>query len=289
MTATNAESLVIDQPGVYDIPEHVYHADPVPGGSLSSTGARKLLPPSCPARFAYERDNSPPPKAEFDLGRAAHLLVLGTGPEIVVVDAEEWRTKAVKDEVAAIRAAGAVPLRPSEMEQVQAMAASLRQHPVAAALLDPSTGDPEQSLFWIDQTGVWCRARLDFLRNRAPGRVIIPDYKTSTSASLEAIQRAIASYGYHQQAAWYLDGVKALGIADDPAFVFIVQEKTAPYLVTVVQLDPVAERIGRRLNRQAIDIYRQCVATGRWPGYADDIQLVSLPAWVERQHTEEIW
>ena len=32
--------------GVYDIPEDLYHRDPVPGGSLSCSGAKKLLPPS---------------------------------------------------------------------------------------------------------------------------------------------------------------------------------------------------------------------------------------------------
>jgi hypothetical protein len=42
----------------------------------------------------------------FDFGHAAHKLVLGAGPEIVVVDAERWDTKAIKEEVAAIHAAG---------------------------------------------------------------------------------------------------------------------------------------------------------------------------------------
>lgn len=45
MTTT---TWTITEPGVYDLPAEVYHADPVEGGSLSSTGARKLLPPSCP-------------------------------------------------------------------------------------------------------------------------------------------------------------------------------------------------------------------------------------------------
>jgi len=47
MTATTPEQAeertVIRRPGLYDLPEHIYHADPVPGGSLSSTGARRLL------------------------------------------------------------------------------------------------------------------------------------------------------------------------------------------------------------------------------------------------------
>jgi hypothetical protein len=50
---------LITEPGVYDIAEDHYHADPVPGGSLSNSGAKKLLPPSCPAKFAYEREHPP--------------------------------------------------------------------------------------------------------------------------------------------------------------------------------------------------------------------------------------
>lgn len=273
-------------PGVYDIPAELYHADPIPGGSLSSTGARKLLPPSCPALFKYEQDHPQAPRKEFDLGTAAHQLVLGDGPQLVRIDADEWRSNAVKAEVAAVRAAGAIPLKPAEYEQVHAMAAALRAHPVASTLLAPGRGLPEQSLFWQDRpTGIWRRARLDWLPNPGTGRMIIPDYKTTRDASFDAIQKAVHAYGYHQQADWYLSGARSLGLADqDAVFLFIFQEKNPPYLVTVCQLDGAAMRIGRELNRTAIELYAHCSKTGRWPGYSDDIELVPLPAWVERQY-----
>jgi len=35
--------IQVTAPGVYDIPAEAYHADPVPGGSLSASGARDLL------------------------------------------------------------------------------------------------------------------------------------------------------------------------------------------------------------------------------------------------------
>jgi hypothetical protein len=287
-TTAKPAATIIDAPGVYDLPDDVYHADPVPGGSLSSTGARKLLPPSCPALFRYEQDDRVPRKRAFDVGHAAHKLVLGAGPDIVAVDAPDWKTKAAREQRDAVYAAGAVPLLAAEYRQVQAMADALRRHPVAAALFDPTGGSPEQSLFWVDdETGVWCRARLDWQPRARQGRMVVPDYKSATSADPEHIRRAVHTYGYHCQAAFYLDGVTALGLAEDPAFVFVVQQKTPPYLVTVVQLDPVAERIGRERNRQALDIFRNCQETGRWPGYSDDIELISLPAWAERRHDEE--
>lgn len=162
-------------PGVYDIPADEYHADRT---SLSSSGARKLLPPSCPALFRWEQDHPQPPKKTFEIGTAAHQMVLGAGPELVVVDRERWDTNAVKAEVAAIRETGAVPLKPSQYAEIKAMAAALRAHPLAAALLDPEYGKPEQSLFWRDpETGVNCRARLDWLPDSDGGRMLAPDYK----------------------------------------------------------------------------------------------------------------
>lgn len=286
MTATVPQ--IVTEPGVYDLTDEAYHADPVPGGSLSSTGARKLLPPNCPARFRWEQDHPTRYKKTFDLGHAAHRLVLGAGPDLVRIDAEEWRSNAVKEQVAAVRGAGGVPLKPSEYEQVHGMADAIRRHPVAAALFDPAHGQPEQSLFWVDdESGVWCRARLDWQPSPRNGRLIVPDLKTTVSADPDHIQKAVHGYSYHQQAAFYVDGVKALGLADDPAFVFVFVEKAPPYLITVVQLDPVAEQIGRERNRRAIDVFRRCTETGHWPGYTDDIALIGLPSYAVHRHENE--
>src|SRR5690606_30614366 len=79
--AVEVETPTEVEPGVYDnVPSEVYHSDPVPGGSLSSTGARKLAT-ECPAAFKHWLDNPEPSKKEFDFGTAAHKVVLGDGPE----------------------------------------------------------------------------------------------------------------------------------------------------------------------------------------------------------------
>lgn len=287
MTAT-AETAVITEPGVYDLDEITYHADPVPGGSLSRSGAKKLLPPSCPALFKYERDHGEPPKDAFDIGHAAHKFALGVGPEIVVVDAPDWRTAAARQAREEIREAGAVPLLPDDFAMVTEMAEALKRHPVALALF--SDGTPEASLFWPDdETDVMRRARLDWLPNHTNGaRMVIPDYKTARSADPEQFAKAAVDYGYASQAAWYTDGVAALGLAEDLAFVFVVQMKAPPYVVTVVQLDVNAVRIGRHLNRRAIDLYARCVAEDHWPGFSEDVAHVSLPYWYERRFEDLI-
>lgn len=286
----DSETLTVTRPGVYDIPAEDYHADPIPGGSLSSSGARKLLPPSCPALYKYEHDNPSAARKVFEIGHAAHALALGTGPELVLVDAVRWDTKVTKAEVAEIRERGAVPLKREEYDRLHAMAAALREHPVASVLFAAGTGHAEQSLFWEDRpTGVRRRARLDWLPAFNDGRrMVLPDYKSCVSAEPEALAKAMDNHGYHCQGAWYLDGVRALGLADEHAeFVLVAQEKTPPFLVTVVQPDAMAMRIARARNRDAIELYARCVAEDHWPGYSDRVELASLPTWTINRFIEE--
>ena len=272
--------MIITQPGVYDLTAAEYFADPVPCGSLSSTGARKLLPPSCPALFAYAREHPPTPKREFDIGHAAHLLVLGKGAGLAVIPYATYRSKAAQEAQAAAHAAGKIPVLKHEHEQVLAMAAALWTNTQAAKLF--VSGQPEQVLVWIDEaTGVWCRAMLDWLNGEE-----IVDYKTSVSASPSVLPRKVAEYGYHQQEAFYLAGVRALGLAVEPQFTFVFQEKTPPYLVTVRGLDDDALAIGAARNRLALEIYRDCTDAGVWPGYGDDIEVLSLPPWARRGYDE---
>ncbi|WP_405554271.1 PD-(D/E)XK nuclease-like domain-containing protein [Streptomyces sp. NBC_01171] len=275
----------ITEPGIYDMDNETYHSHRY---ALSSSGARKLIEAS-PAHFRYEQDHPQPIKKIWDIGNAAHRLVLGNGPDLVRIDADEWRTKAVKEEVAAVRAEGGVPLKPSEWDQVHEMANALRRHPVASLLFDPEHGTPERSLFWRDdRTGVMRRARLDWLPNPRSGRLIIPDYKTCVSAKPERLERVIDDLGYHQQDDTYRSACHALGIADETsAFVFVCQEKTAPYVITVIEVNATARRIGAARNRRALETFAHCTATGYWPGYSDDVVPVALPGWAETRDTLE--
>lgn len=252
-----------------------YHAD---RASLSSSGARKLLPPSCPAIFRAEQEE---PRPQFDFGHAAHKLVLGVGQEIVSIDADDWRTKAAKDERDLAHTQGKIPLLRRDVNMAKLMAKRVLRHPQAAGLL--SEGDAEVSGYWHDpQTGIRLRYRADWLH---PGRdrIIAVDYKTSASAHPGYFGKASADYGYHMQAAWYLDGLAATGVSDNAAFLFIVQAKTPPYPVSVIELSPDDIERGRRLNRKAVDIFAECVANDHWPDYGHGIHFVSQPSWAVYQ------
>jgi hypothetical protein len=268
----------ITESGAYDLPEHEYLSDPVEGGSLSFSGAKTLLPPGCPALFRHRQSNGRPPKPAFDFGHAVHSMVLGVGEPIVVIDADDWRGKAAREARDAAYAAGHVPLLAADHATAKAAADAVRAHPRAGALF--AEGIAEQSLFWRDPLyGVWRRCRIDWRTTLPSGRPVVVDLKTCVSAEPSAIGKAVANYHYYQQHPYYLDGVKALGLAEDPAFLFVFVEKEAPHLVTVCELDEAAVEAGQRRNQAALALYAECVETDIWPSYTDDVTVVQLPRW----------
>lgn len=285
-TTAAATTAAATQPGIYDIPAAVYHADKT---SLSSSGARKLLPPSCPAKFRWEQDNPQPRKKEFDFGTAVHSYVLGGGPELVLCKKEDWKTKEAQAEKDDAYLRGAIPLLPKEFEQVKAMAEALREHPVAAELFAEGSGVPELSMYWVDsETGITCRSRPDWLRHRSGGRLLMPDLKTIHKADDESIAKHIQDFGYHQQGDWYLEGARRLGLAGpDAVFVLVFQEKSAPFLVRTVQLDAFTLRIAAAKNARARRIFAECAAADVWPGYGDDVAYLSIPSWAQFRDSEE--
>jgi hypothetical protein len=278
--------VIITEPGVYDIPAREYHADPWPGGSLSHSGARKLLPPGCPAHFRHWVDHGEAPRDEWDFGHAAHSLVLGVGEPLEIVDADSWQTKAAQVQRKIAYAAGKVPLLRKDLAKAEAMAEVVYRHPYAGELLS-EPGKPEQSMFWPDTSGITRRARLDYLGHS--GDEFVVDYKTCNSSSPEAIARAMWNYGYYQQAPWYQDAVVGVGLLEDwPEFLFIFQEKTPPYIVTVASPDEEMLAYGRARNREAIDVYYRCKTFDHWPGYADGPVTVSLPRWAHHGLDAEV-
>lgn len=284
MTVTG-QRVIVAEAGIYDdLDEVAYHGDPVPAGSLSYSGAKKLLPPSTPARFAWERAHPPAPTSAMERGTAAHRLLLGTGPELCVVDAKDWRTRAAQEEAAEIRARGGVPLLPDQMQAAREMADALHANETARALFDSARGGkPEQSLFWPDPDfGIWRRCRFDWLPDLDGPMPIAADYKTiARSADDRSVQRAVTDFRYFMQAPWYSDGVAAITGLEIP-FVFVFQETSPPYLVRVVQLSDAAMTAGRRWNAAACERFRDCTQAGVWPGHDDEVLTIDLPPWAAR-------
>jgi hypothetical protein len=160
---------------------------------------------------------------------------------------------------------------------------AIHGHPSAAKLFDCGERLIQSSLFWTDpQTGVAMRARPDMIvRRPEQDRDIIVDLKTAVSAAPEDFGKAANAWRYHVQAAIYSAAWKQI-TSRDAAFVFIVVEKSAPFLVACYVASPRMLATGEKHFRRDLAAYAACLESGNWPGYADTIQELELPAWADR-------
>ena len=264
---------------VPDLDEQTYHSSP----GLSSTGARMLL--SNAAKFDYYRTH-PTHRDVFDLGSAVHTLVLGTGWPIDVLHFDNWQTKAAREAKAESRANGRVPMLGKDFDVVHAMAFSVLNDRRARHFFE-SDGMVEASMFAEDPaTGVLMRARPDVM---TPTRMV--DLKTANDASNDGFRRSAAEYGYQVQEWFYRRVRQIITGAEDRDFVFVVVEKSPPYLVNVIELDAEFAQIGRSQVDRALRLYAECVeryGDGPWPGYGnpdepDEPNLIGPPAWLAYQ------
>jgi hypothetical protein len=161
---------------------------------------------------------------------------------------------------------------------VQRVAAAIRSHPRAAYLLDGA--EVETSLFWRDrQFDVPCKARLD-ARNH--GGVF--DIKTARDASRDGFSRAIGDLKYHLQAAFYINACEHVLNESPRFFGFVAAEKEPPYAVACYFLDGASIMAGARWMNIALERYREALESGKWTGYPEDIQTISVPRYALRFH-----
>ena len=289
--------MIIDKPGVFDgVPATDYHSVITPEPALSSSGARALIA-ECPAYFWFHSEINPDrpteTNANFDLGQVAHLLVLEPDKvrdRVVVLQYDDYRKDAARYARDEARAHGYIPLLVDQFAVLQEARDAIAAHPVARHAFAGAA--VERTYVWRDPaTGRWLKCRPDV--SPANGRYGA-DLKTAASANPEQFARSIANFGYGQQAAWCLDGMRAAGGMDVPdRFAFVVVAKSPPYLVSVVWLDVDDIARGRELNRRAIAIFDRCASAGwgreHWPGYqADGAETISQPAWARKRQDELI-
>lgn len=257
---------------VYGLPESEYHA---PVDELSSTGAKLIL--DSPARFKYQViDKNRVHRDAYDLGTAVHTKVLGTGAAAVTCPPDlldktgGMRTTAAKEWKDAQRAAGVPVVTESELTMIDAMAESVMAHPTARMLFE-RPGNAEVSVF-DEYLGVKRRGRFDYLPT--DGGIAV-DLKTSLDASVRGFAKSAVAFGYHIQRGHYLDILSRLGREAD--MLFVVVEKSAPYLTAVHRLNDQFAEMGQAEALEAVDVYRRCVESDVWPGYPDEITEIQPP------------
>jgi len=209
-------------------------------------------------------------------GSLTHALVLEQPHRFAVNEySYQKERKAWTERADEIKAAGLTTVSADMWRDAQGMADAVLTHPVASRLL--TGGQAEVSAYAIDPvTGVQMRGRFDYLRSD-----MIVDLKTSSDANPSAFARSAANFKYHIQDRWYRELYRAI-TGEWLPFVFIVVESSAPYLVSVVQLDAAAEEAGSLLGNRAREIFRDCTESDLWPDWPTeqaDIINISLPRW----------
>jgi exodeoxyribonuclease VIII len=118
----------------------------------------------------------------------------------------------------------------------------------------------------------------------------IADLKTTRDAAPMVWNRTVFNFGYHFQAALYLDMMQVI----DPmrsGFGHIVQENKKPFETGKRIMHPDYLEIGRKEYEKALSDYCQCLKSGKFPGYDDTDEAVqgwstSYPEpWMEQRNT----
>lgn len=237
-------------------------------------------------------DEAPPRKSspQMQLGTATHTLVLepSTFEQRYCADLDESRnSRAYKEFARECQLAGLTPISEDDRERVFAMRDSLLSNPQIADSL--SEGHAEVSAWFIDPaSGVLCKCRPDFVRPTRHGAgVLLVDLKTTSDASPEAFSRSIATFGYHTQCDWYVNGYALAANVQCDGLLFVVVETDFPYACAAYTLDDESLAQAQRLNARARATYQQCIASGRWPGYGDGVLDIGLPRWAYTQEKDE--
>jgi len=268
-------------PGIYTMSAAEYHADPCVAPSLSSSIARILVTQSPLHAWTAHPKLNPNYQSEekeaFDIGSAAHALLLEGQDRMVVVKANDWRTKAAQEARDAARAEGKHPVLEARYQDVQAMRdVAIRAIAECSDLggLTLADGKAEQVIVWQDGD-IWCRARLDWIAN---DRSIILDYKSTEDATPGAFSRQIARMGYHIQDEFYSRGVREIP-SGSPTFIFLAQETTAPYACSFHACAPSLRAIAEQQVEYAIRKWSDCLRENRWPGHDQRIHYAEATAW----------
>jgi exodeoxyribonuclease VIII len=236
------------------------------------------------ARYVDPNRVEPEPTPAMQVGTAVHTHVLELDQwdqrYVVMPEGIDRRTKQGKAEWDAfsVASSGRTVLSKADADQVLRMGQAVYGHPAAAMLLKQLPGKAETTHMWTDPaTGLQCKCRPDWLTD--DGSLII-DLKTTEDASPKGFEKSVANWRYHVQAAWYLQGLEqATGTRPDQ-FIFICVEKKPPYAVAVYAAASEMIDSGWKAAERDLEVLATCKAANAWPGYSDQIEIISLPPWM---------
>jgi len=267
-----------------NVPEPVYHADPAPKPSLSSSLARTLLYES-PAHawqkhprlrdtLRDEREST----AAMNTGSIVHALLAGEETmqqSLEIGHFPDYRTAAAKEWKAEVLASGRTPLLEKDLLGAGDIVSSVRLA-LPGLFVKKTTAQKELTAIWQDIGWHYCRARIDCLQRHDTGGASVWDWKTTSDVSDRALERACQTYRYPFQLAFYLRGLRELlpeVTAWDAKLVFV--EATAPHTVRLVSFTEDYMAYAASQVEEAIELWADCMSAEDFsdPRHGQDLTL----------------
>jgi hypothetical protein len=271
-----------------------YHADDLGIGTptLNATVAKSLVletPAHAKQKHPRLMDGQYVSKHTdaMDEGTALHQMLLGDD-RCDIFDYDAWTTKDARADRDASRAAGRVPFKRKQWDEIALLGDALKAQ-VAAFPIDPPLfvdGMAEQTILWYETwegREIACRARLDWLRSDYR---CIDDLKKSRSADPRKWQRAMWPLGYDIQAAFYVRACRA-AFGVEPVFRWVAIEPEPPYAMSVHVLSADAMSAAQAKVDLALDIWSRCLESGDWPAYPLVPNVVELPSWMQTEEWDD--
>jgi hypothetical protein len=283
-------------PALLEIPAAEYHADPCPRPSFSHSVAKALLsqsPYHAWLRHPKLGGVAEAPTREMDRGTILHAMVLGTKVPVVVIDADNYRTKAAQEKRDSAHAAGLVPVLSREYDGLVGLAdattAALREQGVELS------GISERAILWEEETAagpVLCRGMIDHLILTADSGAIL-DLKFGESADPKKLGRKCIDLGYDVQFAAYTSALQKLrpDLAGRGRWLWLFVEELPEgspkrVIVTVAQPGGMLREHGQARWRRACETWGRCLAENDWPGYAREVVRLEAPEWAMKEVLE---
>lgn len=213
----------------------------------------------------------------MDIGTYAHACLLEGGcTNLVVVEADDWRTKAAREARDNARATGRLPILAQKLPEVALMVERAQAYIAASEIRGVfDSGVAEQTILF-EECGVECKARPDWLT--ADHRICLSYKTTAGSANPDAwIRNQLPSYDL--ATVFYESAVLSLAPDADVRTVHLVQEQCEPYSCALVSLGPAFRELACRKFDMALKQWRDCAERGKWPAYPTRIAYAEPKPW----------
>lgn len=250
--------MTLLSPGIHlNVPFSDYLSDP----GINQSELKKFGMARSPYHYKYKKDHPEEDEdpAHFKIGR--------------YVDCGVFRPKELNpNDFASLKA--------SEIRTAEACILSVLSHRDAARLIMAC----QSQVVVIAHTEPRRKGLIDLLPDPERCDPLLLDYafdlKSAADASAEGFANACYKFGYHIQAAYYIDLLATVGLKIT-TFGFIVVETKPPYAVAIHYMPSDSHEItlGRTLYQRWLKDYSSCLEKDQWPDYGDSWTRIRFKPW----------